>query len=562
MTAAATGGDADAAKEPALPAVDPALVAPLGGASPVGRDLSYEAHFERLGAEVERGASLAGELPDWRFVEAESARILREESKDFRAAAWLAAARATNDGWSGAAEGLAAFHAVEEAFWDGMFPPVKRARARAALAGWLWETMAKALAPRVLTAADRTALLQVEKLVPLIDASLAARLGDANPGAGPMRSLVRERVRSLPAPAAPVAAAPVVAPSAEAPPPSTASAGARSPRTASGASAAVPGDAAPPAEAPASASLDEAEEVASRWRGSLGTLARHARESSPSAPWPYRLARLAAWITIEAAPDVENGKTFIRPPRAADRTALEALAADGSWEALRDAAEDALSEHIFWLDLHRLTAMALDHLGPAYAAARATVGREVVALVARVPALLGLSFANATPFAAPETVDWIEQERARFGAASGGAASGSASSPSGTGDDGVSAILESARAIAASGTVEEAMASALTAALALPTARGRFRARLAVAQLAATRGQETVALALFEQLLPEVTPTLEAWEPGLCASLFESHLKALRSGSSDDDGARERQSLLFRRLLSLDPAAALRSGST
>jgi hypothetical protein len=62
----------------------------------------------------------------------------------------------------------------------------------------------------------------------------------------------------------------------------------------------------------------------------------------------------------------------------------------------------------------------------------------------------------------------------------------------------------------------------------------------------------------LEQLLNEIDETLEAWEPELCAVAIRDFL----SLSSYGDGERERhvverQDLLFRRLLRLNPASAL-----
>jgi hypothetical protein len=70
-------------------------------------------------------------------------------------------------------------------------------------------------------------------------------------------------------------------------------------------------------------------------------------------------------------------------------------------------------------------------------------------------------------------------------------------------------------------------------------------------------GKSTVAQAILERLLPEVDATLEAWEPAICAELLETFLKVERTLSPDGG---DRQTLLFRRLLQLDPAAALRNG--
>ncbi len=308
------------------------------------------------------------------------------------------------EGWPAIAQAAVTYQAFVERLWEAMFPPLKRVKGRAALAAWLWEQLAKALPSKNVTIADGDAVRAVEaadrgRRRPPHGESRRRQRGHrrapgrlcarkdpehprdpqkaADPFAGP-------RPRSRPhwlRPAQPVAAPPPAIPS-----------GAGAPTVTS------------------VTSLEGAEAVAADWRSSLSALARHARIAAPAAPWPYRLARVAAWLTLETAPEAESGKTFARAPKRGERDDFEAMFNGGAWEGLRDASEDALSEHTLWLDLHRWSATALDRLGTPFVLAREAVGRETAALASRLPSLAGLFFSNGTPFASPETLDWLAQE--------------------------------------------------------------------------------------------------------------------------------------------------------
>jgi type VI secretion system protein VasJ len=508
--------------------LDDPMLLPIAGPSPVGRDLTYENHVVELDAEVQKNTSLAGLTTDWAKVRTESARILREESKDLRIASWWVVAVAYADGWAPAADALAIYAELADRYWADMYPPLKRLRGRGALLGWIWETLAKAISGRTPTLADKEGILAFEATMTRLDATMSERLGDAAPGVGPLRSVVREKVRLIPEPAAAPA------------PQATAAAGG------------APGPSAIAApEAVTATNLDEAEAAATRYREALSSLAHVARRTAPTAPWPYRLARVSAWLTIEGAPPVEQGKTFVRAPPAAERSTLAALFETGAWEGLREASEDALSEHLFWLDIHRYTALALERLGPTFAAARAAVRRETTALLLRIPTLPTLLFSDGTPFASPATADWLADELRAAGGADAGAGGGGGGGDS----DEAAALIAQCEAGIAAGQIEAALGAALAAAHGAPSARGRFQGRLGVAQLAQRSGKTRFALAILEGLLAEVNPTLESWEPKLCGSLFEALLKAVRAVAPQDE---DRQEALFRRLLAADPAAAIR----
>jgi type VI secretion system protein VasJ len=531
--------------------LDEAIVAPIAGDTPAGRDLSYDETFEKVAAEMEKITSVSGDLPDWRFVRRESERMLREDSKDLRVASWWAASAGVLEGWPAIAQAAVTYQAFVERLWEAMFPPLKRVKGRAALAAWLWEQLAKALPTKNVTIADGDAVRAFETAIVAVDALLTERVGDANAGLGALRGVVRERIRSIPE--IPKAADPFAGP-----PPGAAPAAQAAPaQPVAAPPPAIPSGAGAPTVT-AVASLEAAEGVADEWRTSLATLAHHAREASPTAPWPYRLARVAAWLTLETPPPVEGGKTFARAPKAGERDDFEAMFSGSAWEALRNACEDALSEHTLWLDLHRWSAIALERSGPPFVAAREAVGRETAALVSRVPGLTTLFFSNGTPFASPETIEWLAEEQAKFGGAGGGGGAGTAVSAA---DEGPKALLAEAEARVSAGQVDAGLAQAISLANNAANAATRFRAQLIAAEMAHRAGKTDLSLALLERLLPQVDPTLEAWEPEICAKFFETALKVSRAASSDlSSDWVDRQTLLFRRLLQVDPAAALRIG--
>lgn len=531
------------------PFLNETFLAPISEASPAGQDVSYDTDFEKLAAELEKVTSVSGEAPDWNFIRRESSRILKEVSKDLRVASWWVASAGMLEGWNAVAEGLATYKAFFDRFWNEMYPPLKRVRARAGLVGWLWEQLARSLAPRNVTIADGDAVRASEAAISALDSFLSEKVGDANPGVAGLRTVMREKIRSIPE--APKAADPFAAPTAAQP---TGAQGGSPPQSLrslpsnSSNSFSIPEGAAAP-QVGSVGSLDAAEATADGWRSSLSTLAVLAREAAPTAPWPYRLMRVATWLTVQNPPIVEEGKTFVRGPRQGDRADFQTMFENSVWEGLRNACEEALSANMFWLDLHRWSAIALENLGTPYAAAREAIGRETVSLVSRLPSLPSLFFSDGTPFASAETADWLVAEQARYGGGGGGGRSPA--------DEASKALLTEAEARVTAGQIDEGLAQAITLANNAPNAAMRFRALLLAGQLAHQKGKSPLALALLERLLPQVDATLEAWEPDVCASFFETALKVTRAVLPD---AADRQSVLFRRLLQVDPAAALRIG--
>ncbi|WP_309650424.1 type VI secretion system ImpA family N-terminal domain-containing protein, partial [Nocardioides sp.] len=106
------------------------------------RDVSYEASFETVKAEVDKANSLEGGKIDWAAVAGNAQTILEGESKDFRIVLYYAAGRAQTAGAQGVFEGLVVLDQMTELFWEPMYPGLKRPKARGNLCSWYQEITA------------------------------------------------------------------------------------------------------------------------------------------------------------------------------------------------------------------------------------------------------------------------------------------------------------------------------------------------------------------------------------------------------------------------------------
>jgi type VI secretion system protein ImpA len=108
-----------------------ALLQPIRPEQPCGEDLSFAPELDAIGAArhsddptLDQGAwQTTRREADWRLVARESAKLLRERSKDLRLAVWLAEAQACQDGLAGLAHGLQVVTGLVERYWDaGLWP--------------------------------------------------------------------------------------------------------------------------------------------------------------------------------------------------------------------------------------------------------------------------------------------------------------------------------------------------------------------------------------------------------------------------------------------------------
>lgn len=520
---------------------------PIAGANPAGEDLTFDGEFEAINAEIQRLEAVDGTRPDWRMVEAQGDRLLAERTKDQRLVVWAGAAKIQLRGWEGLADAVGLYLDVIS-FWDTLYPPVRRLRARANLHEWFIQHALLVLEDKQVRGTDEGALVATQATLEEVDAVLADKLGEMHPGSQRLRSLLKRKLAELAAENAPAKAPAVRSPSFDddAAPPSV-----RDPDQDYG-----EGD--PPAVeeiiideglvARTPLSYDgRGDPAGALARGLEGLLAsaQLLRARDPANPQAWRIRRVVALLKLEEPSAFEA-------PDAELRDRLTTAYAHGDHRTVIDEAEQAIVDRPGWLDAHRLVAESLLRAGAAWAGARQVALEETMALVTRSPALVRRRFADGTPTADAATHAWLEAERRRMLGAT---------ALVGAEEQENERRLQEVHALAADGRVGEAIALATALAHRAADLRGRFRGTLLAGSLALNAGSPLVARPMLDSLAELVERhQLEVWEPGLCASLYGSLLsclRVLRDPSSPED-AREQD--LFDRLCRLDPAAAMRLG--
>ncbi|MEM8985871.1 MAG: type VI secretion system protein TssA [Pseudomonadota bacterium] len=370
--------------------------APIDGPAPAGASARYEPEYEAIEAELEKLEAVAGGAVDWGTVVDNAAVILRSKSKDMLVASYMSRGLFEKSGYAGLAAGLDVLNDLCASYWEDLFPPAKREKARAAAFNWLAEKASLAVekaGPANGASGDVDAALEaLSKLTTQLEAKLNPQLVDA----GALRRALADAKAAGPTPAP--------APSTHTPPAATPpeAAPAASPAPPPAPSRPIASAAAPPGDITSDGELQRAVRGA---QDVLRKAAAYKLAKTPSDPGAYRLLRTAVWMDVEDPPPATDGQSQVRGP-AADRIQFfnEKIAA-GDFETVLPELEKTLGRAPFWLTGHKMTADALGALG--HSKAKAAVERAVGAFTARAPHMSDLKFADGTPFADAGTKAWI-----------------------------------------------------------------------------------------------------------------------------------------------------------
>ncbi len=522
-----------------------ALWTPFDGNHPSGVDISDTADFLTVKKEVGKIDGVRGERPDWSIVQKLCEHLLATQTKDLRLAAWRCLAMAARQQWLGLIDGAVVMSEIMNRQWDTMYPHVRRPKTRAAQLEWLVERLPGQFdTKKKATIDDGPAIEAAERVIELIDKQIAEKTGDRRGGLGPLRSIVTEQRRYIESLIKTVEEK------------SQLDEAARQRANAEKALAEIPRLPPPPA-APNPLELS---------RTASGTLLEAAtllHKQEPENPLSYRLRRIGAWLELGGIPsaDAEN-VTAIAPPPADLRERLSAAHSASFWRQIASDAEELVGTYPLWLDLNRIIAMALDHLGLAYTPAREAVGRETVMLIARLPALTRLRFSDKSAMCDDDTKNWLADETIRWALRNPSAVAMMPVQRT-SGDPDVDQSMVEARKLIASGAVEDGFAIASELATSALDARTRFRARLVFAQIALESGKPAIGRTVLDTLVTDIDRhKLEVWEPALCTSVYSGILAAAEFFFQRKLKRRGRRAVIteaevFERLCRLDPAAAL-----
>ena len=364
---------------------------PISTDKPCGSDVRYDPAFEELQAEVDKLSSpaTAGTI-NWEKVCRFSTDILMNKSKDLLVAGYLSVALTHTRRNDGFAVGLKVYLDLLERFWEDLYPQKVRMRGRIrSIEWWLEKTEATFKQGKKLSFPPEQLHLIKENLNRL-DNFLNEHL-ENSPSLNPIKDYFNELAEN---PEEAIETKPSTdsfqEPVKEQSTASTASTG-----TTSGSQNETV------SQSNAGKTLKEGLEIINAASYSLWL-------RDMSAPHIYRLARTAAWHATNELPSSTNGRTQIVPPELLDKSLLLDTRENSDPEALLKTAEPRLSQFIFWLDINRLAAEALSRMGSRFEKAHDVVCEETAFFLHRLPGLEELSFADGTPFATPDTKQWLK----------------------------------------------------------------------------------------------------------------------------------------------------------
>ncbi|MCA9704766.1 MAG: type VI secretion system ImpA family N-terminal domain-containing protein, partial [Myxococcales bacterium] len=376
-------------EQAAAPTSDDPILAPIPGASPVGKDPKLLDEFDQLYVETQKIGAIDGGNVDWKLVRDASAKILANSSKDLRCIVYWGWARFCIDGVKGLAEGAVKLAAFGKQYGANMHP--ERPKARTAALNWLgerWEgDLPKALQsiPEADANAIKTAL---DELQAAIDPHVKSIEGIRNARKG-LSTIKVDKPKPAPT---------------------------ERPKPAAKAAAV----AAAPAGPPAPVVPPELEGLSAQMLAAVDELAAGGETAIT-----LRLRRQALWLA--EPPPVRGSKYDCESLAAKDRLDIEAVYKAKTWEDLLGRTESMFASYPFCLDLTFWAAEAAGEL--LGEDARQALAGELVALAVRAPKLLRGTDRNGMALASKDVRAFISSHRGSGGGAPAAAGAAPAATP-------------------------------------------------------------------------------------------------------------------------------------
>jgi type VI secretion system protein VasJ len=514
---------------------------PISDTQAAGSDVRELSEFDLLQNEITKMTNpAASSAVDWNQVVTQASMLTGSKGKDIMVVCYLVGGLLQTQGLPGLLAGLQVLDEMLQTYWDTLFPPLARLRARRNALQWLLDRIKahgeendwSSFAPQ-----DEELVSGLRDRLKSIDVFVADKDGDAPS----MRAAISQVGTLVVKESAPPAPQPEPAP-AQAP----AGASATSTSAAKASAATV---SAAPMQALSAAPVESAEGADAASAEALQRLADIAQwlgEGELNQPLAFRLNRIAAWSGVEQLPPVNAGKTMLPGPVPQVQEVLKSMLTRQANEDLVRFAEAQLSAFPFWLDLNCIAAQSLERLGPAYDAARREVCGASIWLATRLPGVEQLAFSSGMPFANADTRQWLQA----LGQGSGGDGGSGASHV-----DAAEAAAGKARAIAAEGDLGSA-AQALQQAIAQTSApAGRLKLRIQLCEILLDERPGANLIPFARMIAEEINRyQLTEWDPPLAAAGLAAAWRVL----SRDDEFKPESDALLARLVAIDAEAAVR----
>lgn len=509
-------------------------------AGSAGEDIRDDPQFEALETEFRKMETAGPAAVDWKFLNRSSLEVLEKRSKDLVLASRLAYGLFREEGYAGLGVGLSILQSMVANHWDGLFPPLKRERGRAASFDWLAEKLVPAVEMAPPADGQKVYALVVHDRLVGLDEQLSAKLQKYPVALGPLVRVLRPYAREA-----------RTALEAEAMAKQEAGKAAAEADAAVGAQNVVAEPATSPPPPVGEISVDEgAEKAIQSIFTAAGRVAAAVRQEAPSDPRGYLCARFAIWGQIRTDPPDNAGKTALPPPQKARLSEIQALRNAGNHRALLMSAESAFVSSPFWLDAQFMVVQSMQALGADYDVARAAVAGQLGAFLKRTAKLTSLSFNDGTPFADGQTLNWIASE---VHSAGGDSAGGSE----------INSMKAEAGTLGQTGQVLEGLKLLTEFAASRFGERDRFLARLEIGEYCLRFELLQPLLALVGSLRQTAEQrALDIWDPQLAVALSSLSWRAFTHKNAnrflDEREMMERKAKIMATLAELDMIAAAR----
>lgn len=517
---------------------------PIDSANAAGEDIRYDPLFETLQAEIDAKPSAGSSGVNWKKVVDMASNILESRSKDILVASYLAVGLLRTEGVpQGLLNGLVLLNDLLHAFWEDMFPPLKRMRGRAQALGW-WIERTEAVIGEITDLAPVSVETQQE-LSATVEA-LYDLISEKCPDAPSLRRIL-EFVRALPVE---TEAQPEPSEAAPQPTPQPAEKNEQQPLP-------TQPEQQPPPQAAAAFStqtLTNQHEVNSLLAAVIEKnyllVDFMLATPTPEPAW-YRLNLLSAWFEIRKLPPATDQRTLIPPPDRQITNSLVVMKGAGNWGGVIKSGCYTIRRYPFWLDMNRWVAEALGMMGETFREGKQAVEEETALFVRRFGEIENYTFNDGTPFADSQTKNWLHTLDGKSGGA------GQAAIPA-SGDDLAVHVAEEfsrCREFMNSGKQGQGLSQMQTFLQASRSGRERYLWRLSMVQLLALSGMEKLALPhLFELMKDYDAYRLEEWDPDMALHALRTVWSVLRT-QNDPESQRKADEILSR-IAMLSPADA------
>ncbi|SMF09389.1 type VI secretion system protein TssA [Desulfovibrio gilichinskyi] len=516
-------------------------IKPVSDASPAGEDARYDPEYDELQHEIDKlSSATAGGSINWKNVATLGSSILLTKSKDMMVASYLGVALIHLEGVEGFSGGVQVMLDLVNTYWETMFPSKKRMRGRFNAIKWWADRALDFLRDYDGGDLPQDVVGNLSQRIKDLDSALSEKSEDA-----PILKNLADYADRLPIIPE---EKPLQVPSdesddgAELPVPQVVETSSSVSKTAAPSSV---------SSQTAAGNLHSEGDFLNELKtgmDSLSSVADYLLANDTANSSGYRFRRIVAWMPVIALPPSEKGKTLIPPPSSEIKNSIINQLQSGDFAGALNASESMISVYLFWLDISRLAAEALDGLGDSYSDAKTAIELETAFFTKRLRGIESMTFSDGTPFADQKTKSWLNSLNKVQESGLGG--------ENGKGSD-ADGLFAKASELVKNKKIFDAVTIIQDSLNRVVSFREHFLLQLGMVRILTEVDQGGLAHVHVEEVLEHIEKfNLESWEPALALSGLKTAYEALLAEGGD--AAVNLAASTLMRIARLNPVEALK----